>query len=185
MQAVNALLGKGKPPLICPKLQLLLAMLCGPGDEAELQIRRKQLRELHVHKEHEVIEQIGQAVQAIHAQMEVVGLVGQQIASWQTKIREAEDKEQRGVGSFAETAAARTEWLQAKRRAVEEVANLQRAWVKLRQAQGILVAACQPGVRDCHTGSGLANGRDTPAWPHHLTVAREQGAGAPSPAVPK
>ena len=185
IQAVNALLGKGKPPLICPKLQLLLAMLCGPGDEAELQIRRKQLRELHAHKEHEVIEQIGQAVQAIHAQMEVIGLVGQQIASWQTKIREAEDKEQRGVGSFAETAAARTEWLQAKRRAVEEVANLQRAWVKLRQTQGMLVAACLPGMRDCHTSSGLGNGRDTPARPHHVKVAGEQGAVTASAAVPK
>jgi outer membrane protein TolC len=185
MQAVNALLGKGKPPLICPKLQLLLAMLCGPGDEAELQIRRKQLRELHVQKEHEVIEQIGQAVQAIHAQKEVIGLVGQQIASWQTKIRESEDKEQRGVGSFAETAAARTEWLQVKRRAVEEVATLQRAWVKLRQTQGMLVAGCPPGMRDCYTGSGFWNGQDTPARSQNVKVARELGVGPPSPAVPK
>jgi hypothetical protein len=183
LQAVNALLGKGKPPLLCPKLQQLGAILCGPGDEAELQVRRQQLHELHAQKEHELIEQIGQAVHAIHAQVEVIVLVRQQIESWQAKIREAEDKEQKGVGSFAETAAARTEWLQAKRRAVEEIANLQRAWVQLRQTQGMLVAGCQPGVPDCHTCSGLGNGRDRPAWPHHLEVAREQGAGTPSPAV--
>jgi hypothetical protein len=138
-----------------------------------------------VQKEHEVIEQIGQAVQAIHAQKEVIGLVGQQIASWQTKIREAEDKEQRGVGSFAETAAARTEWLQVKRRAVEEVATLQRAWVKLRQTQGILVAGCLPGMRDCHAGSGFWNGQDTPARSQNVKFAGELGVGPPSAAVPK
>jgi hypothetical protein len=146
LRALSGALAMSKSPPHCPTLYMLLARLCAPcGDDTrELQIRQAQLHEYHAHREREVVEQIGQAVRAIHAQMEVVVLTQLQGKSWEDKVVEARDKEKKGVGSFAETTDVEGEWFKARRKIVEETANLQRAWVLLHQAQGILPAECIP-----------------------------------------
>src|SRR5262249_29715055 len=137
LRALNGALAMSRTPSPCPRLQLLLARLCGAsGDIMELQLRREQLRQYHAHRQREVVEQIGEAVRTIQAEMEVVVLGRQQAESWGAKVREAEDKEKKGIGSFAETTEAKGEWFQARRKVVEETANLQRARVLLHQAQG-------------------------------------------------
>lgn len=141
LSALSALLGAAQPPPPCPKLMAILARLCDT-DSAEMDIRRRQLAEYHAHREREVIEEITRAVQTIKAQMEVVTLVRKRAESWQAKVREAEERESKGVGSYAETADARGDWMRARRRVVEETTNLQRARVQLRQAQGILPEEC-------------------------------------------
>jgi hypothetical protein len=53
-----------------------------------------------------------------------------------------EEKETKGVGSFADTTDAKVEWQKVRRNVVEEIITLQRARVRLRQAQGILPLQC-------------------------------------------
>jgi hypothetical protein len=147
LRSLDGALGMAKSPSHCPTLDMLLARLralCCGDDMRELQIRQAQLREYHAHREREVIEQISQAVRTIQAQMEVVVLTRLQAKSWEAKVRELQDKEKKGVGSFAETTDAEAEWLKARRKIVEETANLQRARVLLHQAQGILPCECVP-----------------------------------------
>ncbi len=145
LRSISGALAMSKSPPLCPKLQMLLTLLCSPCDDTrELQIRQAQLREYHAHREREVVEQIGQVVRTIQGQMEVVVLARRQAKSWEARVGEAEDKEKKGVGSFAETAEAKGEWFKARRKIVEETANLQRAWLLLHQAQGVLPAECAP-----------------------------------------
>ncbi len=145
LRALSGALAMSKSPPLCPKLHMLLTLLCSPCDDTrELQIRQAQLREYHARREREVVEQIGQAVRTIQGQMEVVVLARRQAKSWEARVGEAEDKEKKGVGSFAETTDAKGEWFKARRKIVEETANLQRARVLLHQAQGVLTAECGP-----------------------------------------
>jgi len=145
LRAISGALAMSKSPPLCPKLHMLLTLLCAPCDDTrELQIRQAQLHEYHASREREIVEQIGQAVRTIQAQMEVVVLARIQAKSWEAKVGEAEDKEKKGVGSFAETTDAQGEWFKARRKIVEETANLQRARVLLHLAQGILPAECAP-----------------------------------------
>jgi len=145
LRALSGALAMSKSPPLCPKLHMLLTLLCSPCDDTrELRIRQAQLHEYHAHREREVVERIGQAVRTIQAQMEVVALARHQAKSWEDKVHESQDKEKKGVGSFAETTDAEGEWFKARRKIVEETANLQRAWVLLHQAQGILPAECSP-----------------------------------------
>lgn len=143
LRSISGALAMSKSPPLCPKLQMLLTMLCSPcGDTRELQIRQAQLREYHAEREREIVEQISQAVRTIQAQTEVLVLARQQAKSWKAKVEEAKDKEEKGVGSFGETAGAEEEWFKARRKIFEETANLQRALVLLHQTQGILPAEC-------------------------------------------
>jgi hypothetical protein len=145
LRAINGALAMTKSPPLCPKLHMLLSKLCAPCDDTrELRIRQAQLHEYHAYREREVVEQIGQAVRTIQAQMEIVVLARHLAKSWEAKFREAQDKEKKGVGSFAETSDAEGEWLKARRKIVEETAHLQEARVLLHQAQGILPAECIP-----------------------------------------
>jgi outer membrane protein TolC len=146
LRGISGALAMSKSPPHCPELQMLLAKLCAScgDDTGELQIRQAQLREYRAHREREVVEQIGQAVRTIEAQTQLVMLYRQEAKSWADKVKEAQDKEQKGVGSFAETSDAEGEWLKAQKKVIEETANLQRARVLLHQAQGILPAECVP-----------------------------------------
>jgi hypothetical protein len=146
LRAISGALAMMKSPPKCPMLAMLLAKLCKPcGDDIrELLIRRAQLHEYHAHREREVVEQIALAVRTIFAQMEVVELARREAKSWGDKFTEAQDKEQKGVGSFAETSDAEGEWLKARRKIIDETANLQRAFVLLHQTQGILPLECVP-----------------------------------------
>jgi hypothetical protein len=162
LRSLNGMLGQSPLAALCPKLQRLLSQLCNSSD-AELGVRRQQLSLYHAQREREVIEEIRATVQMIWEQVEVVVLVQRRAESWQAKVRELEEKETKGLGSFAETADARGEWLRARRKVVEEFITLQRLHVRLRQAQGILPLECPPGSP---SGSAL---------PHCLPV---QSAGA-------
>ncbi len=146
LKAISGALAMSKSPSPCPMLDMLLAKLCGccDDDTRELQIRQAQLHEYHAYREREVVEQIGQAVRAISAQMELIELARREAKRWEEKVNEAEDKVRNGVGSFAETADAKGDWLKARRKIIEETANLQRARVLLHQAQGILPCECIP-----------------------------------------
>ncbi|MBM4072451.1 MAG: TolC family protein [Planctomycetes bacterium] len=134
---VNNALGQGGS---CPCLKKLLAILCGTAEERAL--RRQQLALYRTDREREVVEDIRHAVLAIQTQKEALLLALQKAESWHDKVKEAEEKQSKGLGSFADTTDARVNWLKARRAIAEEFINMQRAWVQLRQAQGILPLEC-------------------------------------------
>jgi len=136
LATVNGALGQNGA---CPCLKKLVTQLCSPdASECERELRRQQLAIYHADREREVIEDIRQAVQNILAAKNVVVLAQQQVDSWYGRVKQAEEKESKGLGSFADTTNARMNWLKARRTLLEEITNLQRAWVQLHQAQGIL-----------------------------------------------
>jgi outer membrane protein TolC len=138
-------------------LQALLARLgCPPGDRAEVAERRRQLQEYHAHRQREVAEDVRQAAQSVRAQMEVIALTRRRVDSWHARVQEVEEKKTKGVDSYAEVTEARLEWRRARRELVRETVNLQRAWVRLRQAQGVLPLLCgpTPGLPQAAAGDG-------------------------------
>ncbi|HEY7314083.1 MAG TPA: TolC family protein [Gemmataceae bacterium] len=147
LRMLNSVLGQS-PMAKCPKLQQLLAALCGSSGD-ELAIRQQQLREYHAQRRREVAEEVRQAARTVLTQPAVVVLTQQRAASWRERVQEMEEKEAKGVSSFAETTDARVEWLKVRRNVVEEIIGLQRARVRLRQAQGILPRQCQPSPSNC------------------------------------
>lgn len=138
---INNVLGQDPA---CPCLHKLLSILC--DQSAEQEVRLEQLAIYHADKEREVVEDIRQAARSIHGQKDVVLLAHQKAESLFGKVREAEEKENKGLGSFADTTETRVNWLKARRSVIEETIKLQRAWVQLRQAQGILPAECDTPV---------------------------------------
>lgn len=137
--AVNSILGQGGS---CSCLKKLLAILCGTEDDRAL--RQQQLALYHADREREVVEDILHAVRSIQAQKETLLLAQAKAEAWHGRLKEAEDKESKGIGSFTDTADARVNWLKARRAIAEEITNMQRAWVQLRQAQGVLPLECSP-----------------------------------------
>jgi hypothetical protein len=136
LATVNGALGQAGT---CPCLKKLVTLLCSPAaSECERELRRQQLAIYRADREREVVEDIRQAVQNILGEKTVVVLAQQQVESWYGRVKQAEEKEAKGLGSFADTTDARINWLKARRTLLEEITNLQRAWVQLRQAQGIL-----------------------------------------------
>jgi hypothetical protein len=141
---LNSVLGQA-PAAKCPKLQQLLANLCGSSGD-ELASRQQQLRQYHAQRRRDVAEEVRQAAVTILNQPAVIVLTRERAESWRARVEEMEEKETKGVGSFAETTEARVEWLKVRRNVVEEIITLQRARVRLRQAQGILPLQCKPST---------------------------------------
>ena len=99
LRAISGALAMSKSPPLCPKLHMLLTLLCTPCDDnRELQIRQAQLREYHAQREREVVEQIGQAVRTVQAQMEVVMLARHEAKSWGTKSARRKTRTRRASG---------------------------------------------------------------------------------------
>jgi hypothetical protein len=136
LATVNGALGQEGA---CPCLKKLVTRLCNPdASECERELRRQQVAIYHADREREVVEDIRQAVQNILGAKTAVVLARKQAESWYGRVKQAEEKEAKGLGSFADTTEARMNWLKARRTVLEEITNLQRAWVQLHQAQGIL-----------------------------------------------
>jgi hypothetical protein len=137
----NRLLGaSNESPCCC--LHRLTAHLGHATENAQLEIRRQQLHAYLMQREQEVSEEICQALGAVQALIEVVTLARQEVESRRAKVQELEEKEAKGIGSFAETLEARMEWQKARKKLVESIIKLQRACLLLRQAQGVLPQEC-------------------------------------------
>ncbi len=93
LQALNAALGQ--TPAHCPKLQQLLAKLCGSSD-ADREVRQQQVSEYRAARERAVAEEIRQAVQTVQGQVEVVILTVQRADSWRARERSGGKGGQRG-----------------------------------------------------------------------------------------
>jgi outer membrane protein TolC len=157
LQSVNGLLGRTGPKSCFPGLQECLMRLgCDqPGAEEEVEARRQQLYRYRSQREREVAEETAQAARSVQAQLEAVAVAVQRVGSWKETVEREQDRETRGIGSFAETTDARVEQIRARRQLFKEILGLQRARVDLQQAQGVLPLGCMPP--DCAQEAGQPN----------------------------
>jgi outer membrane protein TolC len=114
----------------------------GSASAIELEVRRQQLRQRLNDRELAVAQEIRQAVRTLAAQQALVVLNRQKIRSWETGVRELEDRNKQGLASVSEVAMAKLDWLRARGDLVQEVMAWHRARIKLKEAQGVLPLEC-------------------------------------------
>jgi hypothetical protein len=141
IRAIHPLLGAATGcPLVAAKLPALLAL--DLAARKELDVRRRQVEEYLHERESAVAEEIRQAAEALRYRTRIVALAKERERSWQERVRDARSRQQQGLTSFAEVAQTNLEWLKARADVVQEVMAWEIARVKLKQAQGLLVAEC-------------------------------------------
>ena len=123
---------------------LLVAILLRrlSGSHTELEVRRQQLRQHLAEQEKEVAQEIRQAAGTLIAQHEVAALSRQKVQSWESGIRDLEDRNRQGLTSPTEVAMGKLDWLRARGDLVKEVMAWHIARAKLKQAQGLLPVEC-------------------------------------------
>jgi hypothetical protein len=144
LKAIHPLLGVATGcPLLAAKAPALLAL--DPAARAELEVRRRQVEEYLHQRENAVAEEIREAANALRYRARIAALAKERERSWQDRVRDARSRQQQGLTSFAEVAQTDLEWLKARADVVQEVMAWEIARVKLKQAQGLLVAECVLG----------------------------------------
>ncbi len=121
----------------------------GSGSSIELEVRQRQLRQRLNDREMAVAQEIRQAVRTLAAQQALVVLNRQKIRSWETGVRELEDRNNQGLTSVSEVAMGKLDWLRAHGDLVKEVMAWHRARVKLEEAQGALPLECPDAAAQC------------------------------------
>jgi hypothetical protein len=146
-ESFNPLLGMmdQRPPSLFAVV-LLRRLL---GNQPELEVRRQQLQEHHAERQKAVAEEIRQAARTLIAQQRLAALTYQKVQSWETGVRELEDRNRQGLASSTEVAMAKLDWLRARGDLVKEVMAWHIARAKLKQAQGVLASECGDYNRAC------------------------------------
>jgi hypothetical protein len=142
-KSFNALLGiMDQPPRFLLAALFLRGLHGGSGSSIELEVRQQQLRQRLNDRELAVAQEIRQAVRTLAAQQALVVLNRQKIRSWETRVRELEDRNKQGLASVSEVAMAKLDWLRARGDLLKEVMAWHRARIKLEEAQGVLPLEC-------------------------------------------
>jgi hypothetical protein len=147
VRAIQPMLGAMKCPVISAKLPALLAFDLAARNE--LEVRRRQIEEYTHERENAVAEDIREAASSLRYRAKIAALAMERERSWQERVRDAKSRQQQGLSSFAEVAQTNLDWLKARADVVQEVMAWEIARVKLKQAQGLLVAECAYGQTAC------------------------------------
>ena len=142
LRSINPLLGMNLHPCLAKLLKpiALLAINC-PGSKAET--RRAQLNQYLSDREAAVAEEIRRAASDLQNRTKLVALASAREHSWADKVAEVRSRQEQGLASFAEVTSTNIDWFKARADRIQEVMAWYIAWVKLRQAQGLLPADCQ------------------------------------------
>lgn len=170
LRSFNGLLGMSEPQR--PQGTLLLAFLSA-ADRTELDKSQRQLQQYRDERERTITQDIQQAVRTVHAQIELVVLARERVRIRKQQLTVLEDKEAKGIASFAELMVARLEWLRSRDTVIREVSALQIAQVKVKQEQGVLAAECGCGDDPCAGDSQAAPTACGPAVPQEMPGARD------------
>jgi outer membrane protein TolC len=142
-KSVNALLGMAdQQPRLLFAVLLLRGLYGGSDTRIALEVRRQQLRQQLADRERAVAEEIRQAVWTLATQEQLVALTRQKVRSWETGVRELEDRNKQGLASLTEVAMGKLDGLRARGDLVKEVMAWHIARVRFKQAQGLLPPEC-------------------------------------------
>ncbi len=141
LQSINPLLGSSSK-LGCEPLRKSLAIIRMVCSRSDAVTRRQQLSHYLAEREAAVSEEIRQAANALKDRTQLVALASARERSWASKVDEVKSRQKQGLASFAEIASADLDWFKARGDVITDVMAWHIAWVKLRQAQGLLPADC-------------------------------------------
>jgi hypothetical protein len=142
LESLNPLLAMSSP-VNCKLLKLLGKVIhVQPGQDAEVERVRDQLRDYLRERERVVAAEIREAAYEVRARREITILAREAAGRWQERIRDLEKQQAQGMPVFADLTSARMEWYKARGEVVKEFLGWKIAAVKLKQAQGILPAEC-------------------------------------------
>jgi hypothetical protein len=143
LQTISPLLAMSSPGPSCKLLTILAKPLhIQPGQEEELERVRAQLCDYLHERERTVAAEIRAAVYEIGARRETILRARQAADSWQDRIHDLEKQRTEGLKGPLSLASAYLEWYKARGEVVNEFLRWKIAFVKLKQAQGILPAEC-------------------------------------------
>jgi hypothetical protein len=136
------------------RLLLALAKCLGhrrgpdPADEAELEVRRKQLWDLIADRERAVADEARAAAAGLNAQSVRVALARDRADASKSRLDEAiRQRDAKLPGAELLEAQARIDWLKARSELVTEVTAWHQARVRLKAAQGWLAWEAAPSTR--------------------------------------
>jgi hypothetical protein len=146
--SINPLLGMASPKSGCKSLTFLGKLThVQPGQNAEVESLRAQLKDYLMERESVVAAEIREAALEVRARRQLIILAREAARHWQERIKELEKKRAQGMPVYPDLTAASTEWYKARGEVTKEFLGWKIAAVKVKQAQGILPAEC--GYTDC------------------------------------
>lgn len=125
------------------KANFLMCLLTVLGREpVELARTRHQFEEYEAARRRQVAGEIRLAALAVGTRVDLVAIARARAMSWDARVAELQELYSKGLLAYGEVTSARLERLKARADVVKEVAGLQIANARLRQAQGLLVQEC-------------------------------------------
>lgn len=131
----------GAEPKKC--LTYLLVHFIPCVSKAEVAQRRAQLAQYTNRREHELADEIRGAVATVVGRMEQARLAAEAVQRWEKRVRDLQAERGIGKSSFVEIAQAKLLLLAAQGDLVKAAIAWKTAVVKLKEAEGQLVAECR------------------------------------------
>ncbi len=110
--------------------------------KSELTQRRQQLAIYQRQREQQVADQVRDAAATVETRLRQIALAKETAERWDARVAELQDRSTTGGASFADVAAARLSRQKAQSDLTGQVAAWKIAQVRLKEAQGLLVAEC-------------------------------------------
>jgi len=110
------------------------------ADAAEVAARRAQLQQYTRDREQEVAADIRQAIDNIAARLREVALAEEMRLAWQQRVEDLQRRREIGRATYADVVAAQLALLRAQSAEISAITAWLIAELKLREAQGLLVA---------------------------------------------
>lgn len=143
LSQVNALLGsQAEIPCVFSPLGLRTALVKRKIAKSELTQRRQQLAIYQRQREQQVADQVRDAAATVETRLRQIALAKETAERWDARVAELQDRSTTGGASFADVAAARLSRQKAQSDLTGQVAGWKIALVRLKEAQGLLVAEC-------------------------------------------
>jgi hypothetical protein len=138
LRSYNGLLGMGRS-------ETFISFMTGsvsPGKQREADKRRGQMDEMLHEQEYVVAQEIRLALHTIDAKMKLVALAKEKTTAAQAKLKDLDEKRERGTASALEVSSQQLVLLQTQGELIQEVMAWHTARAKLKQAQGLLALEC-------------------------------------------
>jgi hypothetical protein len=113
------------------------------SNRLELPTRRRQLADYTDQRRRDVTHEIQQAVLEVESTLRRIAVEKQAVAAWRNELDELAKKSQIEEATFLDISRARLKRLQAESDEIEQIVAWKIALVKVKEAQGMLVAECQ------------------------------------------
>lgn len=142
LQVANPLLGQASGGV-----GFLAKLRCALGhrdlEDAELRVRKSQLRGLHEARQQQVDLEVANGMICVQQSLLAVGIANDVYRSWQKRVEELESRRELQKADYLELVEAKAGRLEAKSDLIHRLVQLELEHVKLRASMGLLVRECE------------------------------------------